>query len=500
MKLKDMIVATALAGLVGFSIPSASSATGTGVESHLSGPLSMHSSNRLFELVGPPDIGTPPPGVLFTFPVTLDFEVMSRVPEDIAIEVPNPLLPIGIELIEIPRTSFEMIDGYIEDTSVPGCQTTDSCPLIPDPDASPEEFSFIWYGRLDAKVLSLTWRYGQFVGYFQYEHGHYRIYGDSLTQVDSSYFFNQLADDTADAFANPMPKAENVASKGTSGTFNAIDTLVLYSEGARTSPNHNGDPMDCNDDESITTLISAAVTHSNGSHMASGPDGSNGTGTQHGEVYYRRLTGLPTDADGSSAWETETEAFFDIVDNSAIEAERQELGADIVVVVLADGDFDIAFPDFSYCGFADIPNTADSNDPQNWGAAKAIVRENCQRQIPYIFTHEVGHLLGAQHALSQSPDQDPLFPWAHGLHVDSVVDTIMSTDRFGPRVDWFSTPSKTYDGTATGTVENEDVAFMISDTMGATVADYFPTLDTIFESGFQSQGGSECPDTVDWNG
>lgn len=95
----------------------------------------------------------------------------------------------------------------------------------------------------------------------------------------------------------------------------------------------------------------------------------------------------------SETWSAMDEAWATVMLNGSIQASRQALGADLVVMLVQDGH--------DSCGFTMYPDYPlypidDYVDQYALGAALAIVDEGCALDQS-SFAHEIGHLLGMKH-------------------------------------------------------------------------------------------------------
>ncbi|MEO1368508.1 MAG: M12 family metallo-peptidase, partial [Acidobacteriota bacterium] len=123
---------------------------------------------------------------------------------------------------------------------------------------------------------------------------------------------------------------------------------------------------------------------------------------------------------------------------------RNEVGADVVSLLLADGT--------DVCGVAaTIPsgNIASFN-----GSMFQVTLIPCINN--HTYTHEMGHLFGMEHdpANGRSP-AFASFPWSYGHYVDGQFRTIMSyrtecTNENCPRRPYFSSPLINFQGVPTG--------------------------------------------------
>src|SRR5207237_4622577 len=110
-----------------------------------------------------------------------------------------------------------------------------------------------------------------------------------------------------------------------------------------------------------------------------------------------------------------------------------------------------------FCGLADaIMATAST--------AFAVVHYDCATGY-YSFAHELGHLMGARHDVHHDSSTTP-FAYGHGYeHPSSTASQVFRTIMAyacdapavcNPRIQYWSSPSVTYAGIATGTAATND--------------------------------------------
>jgi len=135
---------------------------------------------------------------------------------------------------------------------------------------------------------------------------------------------------------------------------------------------------------------------------------------------------------------------------------RDQYGADLVSLLIDDND---------YCGIAWLMTNLSTSFA---GYAFSVVYHDCATGY-YSFGHEIGHNQGCAHDRDNAGDA--LFPYSYGWRFygqdGKQYRTVMAYSP-GTRIDHFSSPLVTYQGTPTGTA-NEDNARSI-DEAAATVA------------------------------
>lgn len=131
------------------------------------------------------------------------------------------------------------------------------------------------------------------------------------------------------------------------------------------------------------------------------------------------------------------------LDNYA--AKRDEIKADIVVVVSDSGQ---------NCGAAGLKTTA--------AGAVAVVNALCMKSG--TFSHEIGHLFGAQHEKEAS--NNPYYDYGYGHYSPSKTwRTVLSygcpiTATGCPRIEYYSNPNISYNGVPTGTATANNARVM----------------------------------------
>ena len=117
-----------------------------------------------------------------------------------------------------------------------------------------------------------------------------------------------------------------------------------------------------------------------------------------------------------------------------------------------------------FIGLAPIPiTTAVAFAAVYWGCATGY----------YSFAHEIGHLQSARHDPSTDPSTSP-YSYGHGYRYTGSPDwrTIMAYDCPGgcPRLNYWSSPLKLYNGVAMGTASQSDNARVLNNTRNTVAA------------------------------
>ncbi|HEX6903437.1 MAG TPA: M12 family metallo-peptidase [Thermoanaerobaculia bacterium] len=139
----------------------------------------------------------------------------------------------------------------------------------------------------------------------------------------------------------------------------------------------------------------------------------------------------------------------------SIHTTRNSVAADVGILIVNNS---------AYCGLASgIGSTAST--------AFAAVYWGCATGY-YSFAHEIGHLQSARHDPSNDPTTTP-YAYGHGYRYLGSPDwrTIMAYDCPGgcPRLNYWSSPLKTYNGVPMGTSSQSDNARVLNNTR-ATIA------------------------------
>jgi peptidyl-Asp metalloendopeptidase len=134
---------------------------------------------------------------------------------------------------------------------------------------------------------------------------------------------------------------------------------------------------------------------------------------------------------------------------------RDRYGADLVALIINQTD---------YCGLADAILAVEST-------AFAAIHYNCATGY-YSFAHELGHLMGARHDPAHDPSTTP-FPHGHGFQNGTAWRTIMAYDcaAFCNRLQYWSNPNVSYQGSPMGTVPTHDNARVLNAT-SSTIAGF----------------------------
>lgn len=264
-------------------------------------------------------------------------------------------------------------------------------------------------------------------------------------------------------------------------TATVLDMLILYDEDARA--NENTDPNDPNSSVGIETLIMSAVANTN---LALDNSLSQ---THVSSFHVAKVTGLTINNNNAQ------NNLFTFRTNSNVNNLRNQVGADVVTAIIGISQFNwgacgIAFVQtHSECGYPGlIPSCGDGNDFEDY--AFNLVTNACAIDDD-TFTHELGHLMGANHSRS---DFQFNFPWLQDVvqngypeafgYQQSTFYNIMTIQSTSTRRLYFSNPSVSVSGIPTGIAGTRHNQLTI-DSLSPTMATFRQRPDIIFINGFE---------------
>ncbi|HEY9421720.1 MAG TPA: M12 family metallo-peptidase [Thermoanaerobaculia bacterium] len=197
----------------------------------------------------------------------------------------------------------------------------------------------------------------------------------------------------------------------------------------------------------ITALIDLAMAETNQGYTNSGVL-IDVVLAHRSQVSYTESGNFNTDL---SRYRGTTDGYMD-----SIHTTRNSVTADVGVILINNG---------SYCGLASgIGSTASS--------AFAAVYWDCATGY-YSFGHEIGHLQSARHDPSTDSSTTP-YAYGHGYRYTGTPDwrTIMAYDCPGgcPRLNYWSSPLRTYNGVPMGTSTQSDNARVLNNTRNTIAA------------------------------
>jgi peptidyl-Asp metalloendopeptidase len=196
----------------------------------------------------------------------------------------------------------------------------------------------------------------------------------------------------------------------------------------------------------ISSLIDLAVAESNTGYTNSGVQITLQLATK-AQVSYSESGSFSTDL---SRYRGTSDGFMD-----SIHTTRNSVTADVGVLIINNS---------SSCGLA-------SGIGSSASTAFVAVHWSCATGY-YSFAHEIGHLLSARHDPATDPSTSP-YTYGHGYRYTGSPDwrTIMAYDCPGgcPRLNYWSSPLRTFNGVPMGTSSQSDNTRVLNTTK-ATVA------------------------------
>lgn len=281
--------------------------------------------------------------------------------------------------------------------------------------------------------------------------------------------------------------SESLESESNKSNHTNIDVLIIWTEDARVEA--GGNPGDINDTADIDALMVTAIDHANEALTNSQAN------TRLTKFHTAKLNGFVYH--GSNVFPVPADAFAIDLENltalSSVQSLRNQVGADVVTAIMA--------PDasvFSPCGVAWVQTYPTCSDLKpdstcNTGVDFEDFTYNITVQECVLwtdaYTHELGHLMGANHIFSELTTTwrnavvNNGYPEAFG-YTNSSFRSIMSVTNVTSRRLNFSNPSVTVNGVVTGVAGSADNTLTI-DTLTPTMADYRTRPDLIFENGFE---------------
>lgn len=170
-----------------------------------------------------------------------------------------------------------------------------------------------------------------------------------------------------------------------------------------------------------------------------------------------QLAGVYTIAYNSAGFSTDLSRFRGTSDGhlDSWHGTRNSITADLSVLVVNNS---------SSCGIGYLNSSAST--------AFSVVHHGCATGY-YSFGHEIGHNFGAHHN-PEAPANNTTYPYGHGyLHPGSAWRTIMAYNCSAgcPRINYWSNPSRTYNGAVMGTTSKHNNTRVLNNRRG-TVAGF----------------------------
>lgn len=201
----------------------------------------------------------------------------------------------------------------------------------------------------------------------------------------------------------------------------------------------------------INTTIALAIAETNQSYTNSGIN----TRVELAHSYLTAYTETGNMSTDLSRFRTPNDGYMD-----EVQALRNTHAADVVIYMGSNS--------YGYCGLASTIMATEAN-------AYAAVRISCATGY-YSFGHEIGHLQGARHIITNDPSTTP-FAYGHGYCQPGVSfgwRTVMAygcPNGDGTRIPYWSNPSRTYGGVAMGVAGESNNARVLNET-AFTVANF----------------------------
>ncbi len=268
----------------------------------------------------------------------------------------------------------------------------------------------------------------------------------------------------------------NNTKKQIGGVTTIVDMLIVWMEEARIEA--GGDPNDPNDTQGIELLMFTAVDHAN---QALSNSLSN---TRVTKFHTAKLNGFSLSGD----FFVDLESFRNL---TSLKQLRNQVNADIVTGII-ESDFTL----FQACGVAHVQTfpgcgIGDNNCVVGSGFdnyAYNLVTEFCTIWDD-TFTHEMGHLMGANHARDEmtASNRDAIinngFPEAFARRSGSFKSILSITQATTSRRLYFSNPNVTVGGNVTG-INGQAYNLNVIDSLTPAMSN-FRVSDILFENGFE---------------
>lgn len=442
-------------------------------------------------------VAHPPPTIKQSFTVALNLDDLEQGTEVITITLPNN------DVVSLSTDAFRPGGGYEfsdEEEIALGYP-----PFYIPPGTERYELTYRWEQSTDEYDIMFVFNQGVVYGYLNGNTDRYIIkntYGNNgfimyemklsdFPEEDRSFseatiHVTRMPDDHEVTFKNlkHFKAAGDSDQQTTFGSQPApvIDMLILYDAEART--NENTDPNNPNSSLGIETLIQTAVANSNLALENSQAQ------TRVSGFYVAEVTGVQTNNNGFQ------NNLLNLRNNSSVRTLRNQIGADVISMIVGISQHNWGACGYSFvqthpkCGFLQdqVPDCNDGNDFNDY--AYNMVTSACAIDDD-TFTHELGHLMGANHARDEFLGV-PNWPTevvqngyqeAFGYHHSNFY-SIMTIGSTSTRRLYFSNPNVLFNGHPTGVANTRHNQYTI-DQLSPVMSTLRERPDLIFADGFE---------------
>lgn len=281
-----------------------------------------------------------------------------------------------------------------------------------------------------------------------------------------------------------VPNENQLTKLGSNGTV--IDVLIMWTEDSRIDA--GGDPFNVNDTEDIDALMVAGIEAVNTTLRNSQAD------TRVTKFYTSKLLNFNYAGNQPNPppdpFAIDLENFKNL---PSVQQLRNDVGADMVTGIISPSS-----AVFNVCGVAYaqtyptcsdfVPDTSCNFGNNFDDFAYTLVVQECVLWSD-AYTHEVGHLLGANHLFSEldatfrADVVNNGFPDAFAYKTSGFTSMMSNTDVLSRDLH-FSNPNAAYNNITTGVTGSSNNTFNI-DSLSPTVANFRTRPDLIFENGFE---------------
>lgn len=444
-----------------------------------------------------PQVGVSPPPTVFSY-YTLDINLngLKAFPDSLRIDFPDGTFTI------VQQSEFSPRSGYVfrdDETDPPGTPV-----FWVNPNANPEDFSFKWTGSNEEYDVVFTVHKGQLIGYITSNSKRYGIerLNDGSTYRLSNFNLEnfpqeervivaktndlnkeKLIDNTYISHLKSYNNEKQIVNKGVSTQNTVVDMLIVWTEQARIDA--GGSISNPDDTQGLDTLMITAIDHANTAFA-----NSNST-TRVTKFHTAKLNGYSLSGQG---YFTDLENFRTL---NSVNQLRTLVSADIVTGLITNYTLLDAcglgwVQTFPNCNATNITNCGVGSDFDDY--AYNLVTRFCAIWDD-TFTHEMGHLMGANHARNElgitlsndiiNNGYPEAFAWRSGSFKSIMSVYYTNSDPTTSRRLYFSNPNVFVDaGIATG-VTGEAYNVNVIDSLTPTMSLFRERPDIIFANGFE---------------